>query len=40
MVEIKDLTMRFGKQLLFENVNLSLDKGRRYGKRRGQIDAT
>ena len=31
MVEIKDLTMRFGKQLLFENVNLSLDKGRRYG---------
>lgn len=31
MIEIKDLVMRFGKQLLFENVNLSLDKGHRYG---------
>ncbi|MBQ7675375.1 MAG: ATP-binding cassette domain-containing protein, partial [Campylobacter sp.] len=31
MIEIKDLTHRFGKQLLFENVNLSLDRSHRYG---------
>lgn len=31
MIEIKDLTHRFGKQLLFENVNLSLDRLHRYG---------
>ena len=31
MIEIKDLVMRFGKQLLFENVNLTLLKGHRYG---------
>ncbi|TQR31272.1 ABC transporter ATP-binding protein [Campylobacter sp. MIT 99-7217] len=31
MVEVKNLTMRFGSHLLFENVNLSLKKGQRYG---------
>lgn len=31
MVEVKNLTMRFGKQVLFEDINLSLDKGNRYG---------
>lgn len=31
MVEIKNLSMRFAKQALFENVNLSLKKGERYG---------
>lgn len=31
MLEVKSLTQRFGKQLLFENVNLSLDVGHRYG---------
>lgn len=31
MVEIKNLTMRFTSQLLFENVNLKLVRGQRYG---------
>ena len=31
MIEIKDLTHRFGKQLLFQNVNLGLDRSHRYG---------
>ena len=31
MVEVHGLTMRFGTQLLFEDINLSLDKGNRYG---------
>lgn len=31
MVEVKNLTMRFASQLLFENVNLKLNKGERYG---------
>ncbi|MSN96120.1 ATP-binding cassette domain-containing protein [Campylobacter sp. FMV-PI01] len=31
MVEIKNLTMRFGTQLLFEDINLTLNKGNRYG---------
>lgn len=31
MVEIKNLTMRFANQLLFENVNLKLNRGERYG---------
>lgn len=31
MVEVKNLNMRFGKQNLFEDVNLSLHKGERYG---------
>lgn len=31
MVEVKNLTMRFANQLLFENVNLKLCRGERYG---------
>lgn len=31
MVEVNSLTMRFAHQLLFENINLKLDKGKRYG---------
>ena len=31
MVEINNITMRFSHQLLFENINLKLDKGKRYG---------
>lgn len=31
MLEIKNLSMRFASQLLFENVNLTLKKGERYG---------
>lgn len=31
MVEVKNLNMRFGKQNLFEGVNLVLKKGERYG---------
>ena len=31
MVEANNITMRFGHQLLFENINLKLDKGKRYG---------
>ena len=31
MVEVNNLTMRFSHQLLFENINLKLDKGKRYG---------
>ncbi|MGI7358587.1 ATP-binding cassette domain-containing protein, partial [Campylobacter coli] len=31
MVEVKNLTMRFANQLLFENVNLKLVRGQRYG---------
>ena len=31
MVEVKNLTMRFANQLLFENVNLKLSRGQRYG---------
>ncbi|TQR40035.1 ABC transporter ATP-binding protein [Campylobacter sp. MIT 12-8780] len=31
MVEIRNLSMRFANQLLFENVNLTLKKGERYG---------
>ncbi|EPF0827528.1 hypothetical protein ACSQDT_001586, partial [Campylobacter upsaliensis] len=31
MVEVKNLTMRFANQLLFENVNLKLTRGQRYG---------
>lgn len=31
MVEVHGLTMRFGTQLLFEDINLNLDKGNRYG---------
>lgn len=31
MVEVKSLTMRFGTQVLFEDINLVLDKGKRYG---------
>lgn len=31
MVEIKNLTMRFANQLLFENVNLKLNRAERYG---------
>lgn len=31
MVEVKSLTMRFSTQVLFEDINLVLDKGKRYG---------
>ena len=31
MVEVNNLTMRFSQQLLFENINLKLDRGKRYG---------
>jgi ATPase subunit of ABC transporter with duplicated ATPase domains len=31
MVEVNNLTMRFSSQLLFENINLKLDVGKRYG---------
>lgn len=31
MIELKNLTMRFANQTLFENVNLKLNKGERYG---------
>ncbi|WP_291950892.1 ABC-F family ATP-binding cassette domain-containing protein [Campylobacter sp.] len=31
MVEVKNLTMRFANQLLFEDVNLKLNRGERYG---------
>ncbi|MFB1639465.1 ATP-binding cassette domain-containing protein, partial [Campylobacter sp. MRC_CM3] len=31
MVEVRNLTMRFANQLLFENVNLKLVRGQRYG---------
>ncbi|MDD4506649.1 MAG: ATP-binding cassette domain-containing protein, partial [Sulfurospirillaceae bacterium] len=31
MVEVNNLTMRFSHQLLFENINLKLDRGKRYG---------
>ena len=31
MVEVNNITMRFAHQLLFENINLKLDKGKRYG---------
>ena len=31
MVKIVDLKMRYGSRVLFENVNLSLDAGKRYG---------
>ncbi|KAA6225957.1 ABC-F family ATP-binding cassette domain-containing protein [Campylobacter sp. LR286c] len=31
MVEVKNLTMRFANQLLFENVNLKLNANQRYG---------
>lgn len=31
MVEINNITMRFSSQLLFENINLKLDVGKRYG---------
>lgn len=31
MVEVNNLTMRFGPRVLFENINLKLDIGKRYG---------
>ena len=31
MVNIVDLRMRYGNRVLFENINLSLDAGKRYG---------
>ncbi len=31
MIDVRGLTQRFGKQLLFENVNLTLERGHRYG---------
>ncbi|DAB34755.1 MAG TPA: ABC transporter ATP-binding protein [Sulfurospirillum sp. UBA12182] len=31
MVEVNNLTMRFASQLLFEDINLKLDAGKRYG---------
>ncbi len=31
MVSINNITMRFGSQLLFEDINLELDSGKRYG---------
>ncbi|CZE47610.1 ABC-F family ATP-binding cassette domain-containing protein [Campylobacter geochelonis] len=31
MVEVKSLTMRFASQVLFEDINLKLDRGNRYG---------
>lgn len=31
MVEVKNLAMRFANQLLFEDVNLKLNRGERYG---------
>lgn len=31
MLEVKNLSMRFANQLLFENVNLTLKRGERYG---------
>lgn len=31
MVEVNNLTMRFSSQLLFEDINLKLDAGKRYG---------
>lgn len=31
MVQAIDITMRYGSRVLFENINLTLDKGKRYG---------
>ncbi len=31
MVSVNSITMRFGSQLLFEDINLKLDSGKRYG---------
>ena len=31
MISVSDLTMQFGQQVLFENVNFQLNKGNRYG---------
>ncbi len=31
MLQTMNLTMRYGKRVLFENVNLKLDRGKRYG---------
>jgi ATPase subunit of ABC transporter with duplicated ATPase domains len=31
MVDIRNITMRFGSQLLFEDISLTLDAGKRYG---------
>ncbi len=31
MVEVNNLTMRYGSRVLFENINLKLDVGKRYG---------
>ena len=31
MVDINNLTMRYGQRVLFEDVNLKLDRGKRYG---------
>ncbi len=31
MVDVNSITMRFGSQLLFEDINLKLDSGKRYG---------
>ncbi|MEF3191701.1 MAG: ATP-binding cassette domain-containing protein [Campylobacterales bacterium] len=31
MVQITNLSMRFGSRVLFENINLKLDRGKRYG---------
>jgi ATPase subunit of ABC transporter with duplicated ATPase domains len=31
MVKINQLTKKYGAQTLFENINLSLDRGKRYG---------
>ncbi len=31
MVDVNNLTMRYGSRVLFENINLKLDRGKRYG---------
>ena len=31
MLEANNITMRFSSQLLFEDINLKLDVGKRYG---------
>ena len=31
MVNVRNITMRFGAQLLFEDISLTLDSGKRYG---------
>ena len=31
MVNVRNITMRFGAQLLFEDISITLDEGKRYG---------